>query len=71
MKDQYNERVARVTGLSTKHIKVTLLDGPAKGEQRKSTYKQVRAIVTTEPAAKRILASFAGASSAAAAPEAP
>eukprot|EP00974_Lingulodinium_polyedra_P096738 9376872-Lingulodinium_polyedra.AAC.1 len=66
MKDKYNERIARVTGLNTKHIKVTMLDGPAKGEKRKFTYKQVRVIFTTEPAAKRILASFAGTSSVAA-----
>eukprot|EP00974_Lingulodinium_polyedra_P117462 11163344-Lingulodinium_polyedra.AAC.1 len=42
-----------------------MLDGPAKGEKREFAYKQVRVIVAIEPAAKRILASFAGASSAA------
>eukprot|EP00974_Lingulodinium_polyedra_P035696 3426105-Lingulodinium_polyedra.AAC.1 len=40
MKDKYNERIARVTGLNAKHIKVTMFDGPAKGEKRKFAYKQ-------------------------------
>ena len=69
-KDKYNERTAKVTGLISRAAKVTMLDGPAKGEKRKVAYNQIK-VKSKEPPAKKLFAKFGGASSAAAAPEAP
>ena len=69
-KDKYNERTAEVTGLISRMAKVTMLDGPAKGEKRKVAYNQIK-VKSKEPPAKKLFAQFGGASSPAAAPEAP
>ena len=69
-KDKYNERTAKVTGLISRAAKVTMLDGPAKGEKRKVAYNTIK-VKSKEPPAKKLFAQFGGASSAAAAPEAP
>ena len=67
-KDKYNERTAEVTGLNSRQAKVTMLDGPSKGEKRKVAYNQIK-LKSKGPPAKKLFAQLGVASSAAAAPQ--
>ena len=67
-KDKYNKRTAVVEGVLTTCIKGKMLDGPAKGEKRRSAYDKVKVIAEHSVAKK--LAKDPGASGPSAAPSA-